>query len=220
MDGNFQHALGEVLKSEGGKVDNPRDLGGRTNHGVTQKVYDNFRRLNGDEPRDVFEMGDGDRDGIYRRYWDAVGGDNLPTGLDYEAFDTAVNMGRRKGEPIGSLAKEFLDRIDRTKPVPEQIEQYRGFRQKFYEGIKGPGGFQTFGKGWTNRNEEVAGRSSEWWANYDRPYPPPQAATVRTAAPTPSSHFHQASAAHAVRSALALGPGTYATTHRHRHSSS
>ncbi len=219
MEGNFQPALDGVLKSEGGKIDNPKDLGGRTNQGVTQRVYDNFRRMNGDEPRDVFDMEPHERDGIYRRYWDAIGGDHLPAGLDYEAFDTAVNMGRKKGEPIGALAKEFLDRVDRTKPVPEQIEQYRGARQRFYEGIKGPGGFQTFGPGWTNRNRDVAEGSVKSWNAYNEPKEIDRSLPqTRSAGPSASGHLKQASAHHAITSALALGPGTYATTHRHKHS--
>jgi lysozyme family protein len=221
MEGMFDLALTHVLQSEGGKVDNPHDPGGRTNAGVTQRVYDDFRRRNGDEPRDVFDMDPSERNGIYRRYWDAIGGDKLPAGLDYEAFDTAVNMGRKKGEPIGTLAKEFLAGVDQTKPVTDQIEQYRAQRQKFYEGIKGPSGFQTFGEGWTNRNVEVANQAKEAWFQNEVPYSPPQAKPAQVAAPADvpaaARHAKGASLHEAVRTALAQGPGTYTTTHRRKH---
>lgn len=39
----FEPALAFVLRWEGGFVDNPADPGGRTNKGITQKVYDAWR---------------------------------------------------------------------------------------------------------------------------------------------------------------------------------
>ena len=44
----------------------------------------------------------------------------------------------------------------------------------------------------------------------------PRPAPVRHAVPA-SNHFRSASVHHAITSALALGPGTYAATHRHSH---
>jgi lysozyme family protein len=43
----FEAALPFVLRWEGGFVDHPNDPGGRTNQGVTQKVYDDWRRRQG-----------------------------------------------------------------------------------------------------------------------------------------------------------------------------
>ncbi len=60
-------------------------------------------------------------------------------------------------------------------------------------------------------------------ANADRRKDEAQAFPTRTpprkaGAVSPAAHFHAASVHHAVRSALALGPGTYGATHRHKHS--
>ena len=43
----FEASLPFVLRWEGGFVDHPNDPGGRTNKGVTQKVYDAWRKRQG-----------------------------------------------------------------------------------------------------------------------------------------------------------------------------
>ena len=48
---NFQKALKLVLAHEGGWSDHPEDPGGATNFGVTQRVYDAFRRNRGNPRR-------------------------------------------------------------------------------------------------------------------------------------------------------------------------
>ena len=40
MRSNFDRALSLTLRYEGGYVNHPKDPGGATNKGVTQKVYD------------------------------------------------------------------------------------------------------------------------------------------------------------------------------------
>ena len=40
MTSDFSEALRLVLAQEGGRVDDPRDPGGRTNRGITQATYD------------------------------------------------------------------------------------------------------------------------------------------------------------------------------------
>ena len=44
MKENYAKCLAQVLKYEGGYVDHPKDPGGPTNKGVTQAVYDNWRK--------------------------------------------------------------------------------------------------------------------------------------------------------------------------------
>ena len=46
MLGDFSKALPRILVYEGGKVDNPRDPGGRTNKGVTQATFNSYLRSN------------------------------------------------------------------------------------------------------------------------------------------------------------------------------
>ena len=93
----FKNSLKYVLVYEGGKVDDPRDPGGRTNQGVTQRVYSAYRSRQGQAPRDVHLMTAVERDMIYRRqYWDAIEGDKLPAGVDLVIFDAAVNSGPKQ----------------------------------------------------------------------------------------------------------------------------
>jgi lysozyme family protein len=94
VTGNFAPSLAHVLASEGGFVDDPRDNGGATNKGVTQSVYDHWRRIHNRDLRSVETIDPNEVEAIYRKqYWDAVSGDNLPSGVDYCTFDYAVNSG-------------------------------------------------------------------------------------------------------------------------------
>jgi lysozyme family protein len=90
----FNQALQFVLRWEGSFVDDPDDPGGRTNRGVTQKVYDDWRSCKGLTRRDVKLLEDAELESIYNgNYWLPPRCDLLPTPLDLVQFDTAVNMG-------------------------------------------------------------------------------------------------------------------------------
>jgi lysozyme family protein len=90
----YEDALKFVLRWEGGFVDHPSDPGGRTNRGVTQKVYDRWRTTQGLEPRDVKVIDEPEVNAIYESgYWLPPRCDLLATPLDLVQFDTAVNMG-------------------------------------------------------------------------------------------------------------------------------
>jgi lysozyme family protein len=87
-------ALRFVLRWEGGFVDHPNDPGGRTNKGVTQKVYDGWRARQGLAQRDVKLIDEAEAHTIYAtHYWVPPRCDRLDTPLDLVQFDTAVNMG-------------------------------------------------------------------------------------------------------------------------------
>lgn len=90
----FEISLAEVLKSEGGYVNDPRDPGGATDHGVTQREYDHFRAEHFMPAQDVRLIGQSEIEAIYRGdYWAPIHGDDLPAGVDYCVFDFAVNSG-------------------------------------------------------------------------------------------------------------------------------
>ena len=90
----FEASLPFVLRWEGGFVDHPTDPGGRTNKGVTQKVYDAWRRRQGLPVRDVKRLEDAELHRIYEAgYWLPPRCDRLARQLDLVHFDTAVNMG-------------------------------------------------------------------------------------------------------------------------------
>lgn len=94
MTTNFAPSLQLLLPHEGGRVDDPRDPGGRTNKGVTQHVYDAYRANKGLQHKDVYNIDQDEVRDIYKnQYWDRAQGDRLPAGLDYAVFDYSVNSG-------------------------------------------------------------------------------------------------------------------------------
>ena len=87
MKENYQTALNNVLRSEGGFVNNPKDPGGMTNLGVTKRTYEQYvghpvdeETMRGLTPETVAPL-------YKQMFWDAVRGDDLPDGLDADASD-------------------------------------------------------------------------------------------------------------------------------------
>jgi lysozyme family protein len=73
MKTDFQLALEFSMRWEGGFVHHPNDPGGRTNKGITQLVYDEYRYRNNYAPQSVARMTDEECRQIYREfYWDKV----------------------------------------------------------------------------------------------------------------------------------------------------
>ena len=100
---SFPLALRIVLKNEGGKVDNPHDPGGRTNKGITNRVYRAWKK---DPTADVFNATDQEITDIYEAwYWKLAGCPFMAEPLATVAFDTAVNVG----------VAEFLKLYERAK---------------------------------------------------------------------------------------------------------
>jgi lysozyme family protein len=109
MKDNFEQCFALLLKHEGGYVNNPKDPGGRTNLGVTQRVYEAYVGHPVDEATmraltpDVVAP-------IYKRdYWDACRCDDLPDGVDYAVFDLAVNSGTRRAAKMLQKAAGVTD---------------------------------------------------------------------------------------------------------------
>lgn len=160
MRASYPRALKCVLVHEGGKVDHPKDPGGRTNQGVIQRVYDGYRRRKGLSPRDVFLMTAKERDEIYRvQYWDAIRGDALPAGIDYVVFDGAVNSGpvqsvkwlqRALGmaRVDGQIGEATLAAVERHPNPAALIGAICDRRMAFLRALKT---WPTFGKGWSTR---------------------------------------------------------------------
>lgn len=160
---NFSGSLLAVLRHEGGKVDDPNDPGGRTAYGVTQAVYDAWRRQQGLAPRDVWSITPSEISAIYRKqYWDAVRGDDLPSGVDYAVFDFAVNSGPARAikflqrevgaAPDGKLGPATLAAVNAADPR-RIVAGLSAARQAYLETLNT---FPRFGKGWTTRVADVA----------------------------------------------------------------
>jgi lysozyme family protein len=158
MRENLDNALKWVLAHEGGYVNHPKDPGGATNMGVTQRVYDGYRARRGLHKQSVRAITADEVAEIYKRqYWDAVKADDLPAGVDYAVFDYAVNSG--PGRAVKDLQREVGATVDgvmgfRTLAAVQQqdpfdlIERLCNRRMRFLRGLRHWG---TFGRGWTAR---------------------------------------------------------------------
>jgi lysozyme family protein len=166
MIGNFIPSLGAVLVHEGGFTNNPRDPGGATNKGVTQRVYDDWRLHEKLAPRSVRHINDYEVGAIYRkRYWDACRCDDLPAGVDYCVFDFAVNSGTNRAARYLQKAAGVLDdgmigpvtiAAVRAEDSVAIIEKVCAARLNFLRQLTI---FDAFGRGWTRRVEEVCTRA-------------------------------------------------------------
>lgn len=86
---NWEDCLAHTKISEGGYVNDPVDPGGETKYGISKRSYPHLdiKALTWKQAADIYR----------RDYWDAVSGDDLPSGLDLVAFDAAVNSGVSRG---------------------------------------------------------------------------------------------------------------------------
>jgi len=112
---DYQTALRQVLVFEGGRVDDPQDPGGRTNHGVTQYVYDAYRRNNRLPARDVWQIPDAEVAAIYQAgYADKVWFDRLPAGVDVgNAWrEPIINTAARQEIDIRALQASVVPRAE------------------------------------------------------------------------------------------------------------
>jgi len=160
MQNNFEQSLALVLQHEGGYVNHPLDPGGRTNLGVTQRVWEQYVGHEVDE-QTMRNLTKELVAPLYRKeYWDAVCGDKLPSGADYLAFDFAVNAGSfrciktiQRALNItadGVIGPVTVKAIQDTN-AEDFINNFSAAKESFYRSLTN---FPTFGKGWLNRVAE------------------------------------------------------------------
>ena len=161
MESNFRSALQHVLQSEGGFVNHPSDPGGMTNLGVTARTWEDWIGHKPSE-KEMRELTPEKVAPLYKRkFWDAIRGDDLPSGVDYCVFDCAVNSGPGRAakflqelvgvKPDGGIGPVTLAAVKAADPT-ELINKYAEKRLQFWQGLPT---FKTFGKGWTRRGNEV-----------------------------------------------------------------
>lgn len=167
MLSNRATALSLILAHEGGKVDHPKDPGGRTNQGITQRVYDGWRTARGMHRQDVWKIGDDEVAAIYNaQYLDLIWYDKLPAGLNYAVADYAVNSGpgraikdlqrtlRALGKNIpadgtmGNLTIAAIREVVGLEGPDRLIQAYIDRRMAFVRSLST---WSTFGTGWTRR---------------------------------------------------------------------
>ena len=166
MQENWDDSFSAVLVHEGGFVNHPKDPGGMTNLGVTKAAWEGYVGKPVDEafmraltPEKV--------NPFYKAmYWDKIKGDQLPAGVDYAAYDLAVNSGvGRAAKFLQTIAGVTADGVLGPKSMgairecdPEQmVEALCDMRLDFLKRLPT---FDTFGKGWLIRVADVKAKAT------------------------------------------------------------
>jgi lysozyme family protein len=158
---SFEECLKHVLAHEGGFVDHPADPGGATNLGCTKAVWEEWcghavdvQAIKDLTPEDVAPL--------YReKYWHKVRGDDLPAGIDYCVFDTAINSGPGRAAkflqeavgatPDGIIGLRTLAAVREADPR-QVIDTYCAARLAWLQELPT---WPTFGRGWGRRVTDV-----------------------------------------------------------------
>lgn len=138
----YEKALVPLLQAEGGFVDDPDDSGGATNFGITQAVYDRYRRSKGLKERSVKVISQEEVSEIYyTNYWIKAKCHKLPDKLDLVHFDSAVNHGVGQAGKLlqgcvgakvdGVIGPKTLLAISKV-PVNKVVIRYVVSRYEFY----------------------------------------------------------------------------------------
>ncbi|NBB07839.1 glycoside hydrolase family 108 protein [Pseudomonas monteilii] len=157
-------ALDLMFGHEGGYVNAKTDRGGPTKYGVTHKTLAAHRGVASVTAEQVKEMTREEATEIYRRsYWTQSGGDLLPKGLDYAAFDFGVGSGpatavRRLQKVLGvredGVVGEQTVAAAKAYPggIAKLIHAYCDERMAYLRSLTNPKtGFPVNGRGWTIR---------------------------------------------------------------------
>ena len=166
MQENWDNCFNMVLQHEGGYVNDPRDPGGRTNLGVTQRAWEAYWNRSSSE-EEMRKLTPNIVKPFYKAmYWDKIRGDDLPAGVDYAAYDLAVNSGvGRASKYLQQIAGVTADGVIAPKSLeaikacdPEQtVQALCDMRLDFLKRLPT---FETFGKGWSRRVAEVKDKAS------------------------------------------------------------
>lgn len=165
MKRSFELVLPHVFNSEGGLSMDRNDRGNwttgvigkgelkGTNHGISAMSFPNV---------DIASLTKEKAESIYKKqYWDAVAGDDLPSGLDYSVFDFAVNSGAPRAvkflqrligaKPDGHVGMKTLAALE-GKDIVAIIETYNAKRLKFMKSLRT---WNLYGNGWERRVNHV-----------------------------------------------------------------
>jgi lysozyme family protein len=167
MQENWEQCFALVLKHEGGFVDHPRDPGGMTNLGVTRKNWEAYLSRDVTEAEMRALTPEIVKPFYKKNYWDKIKGDDLPSGVDYAAYDLAVNSGTGRAAKYlqqiagvtadGVIGPKSLEAIQKCD-AEDTVDEICNMRMDF---LKNLNTFDTFGKGWTIRVNDVKAKATE-----------------------------------------------------------
>ncbi len=160
--GDFDRCVEITLAQEGGFTQSEGDPGGATNFGITLQTLSDWVGHNV-TPEDVRNMTKAQAVEIYRaNYWNPACCGNLPGGVDLMVFDFGVNAGPRTSVKClqravgvtedGSVGPRTLAAVQAVN-ARDLIGTLSQLRLAYYRGLTN---FDRFGRGWTNRTEQVA----------------------------------------------------------------
>nr|WP_314094227.1 glycoside hydrolase family 108 protein [uncultured Shinella sp.] len=162
-------ALELMFGHEGGYVNSKTDRGGPTKYGVTHETLAAHLGVASVKAERVKGMTLAEATAIYQRsYWTQSGGDVLPVGLDYAAFDFGVNSGPTRavkalqtvlaakglyaGKIDGHIGEQTIAAVGAYPGgVRMLIVDYCAERMRFLRSLGGTTGFSANGRGWTIR---------------------------------------------------------------------
>jgi lysozyme family protein len=186
---NFPASLKLVLVHEGGYVNHPADPGGATMKGVTQAVYDAYRRRGGEALRSVRMITNVELQAIYRdQYWRTIHADEMPEGVDYCLFDYAVNSGA--GRAVKDLQRALGCKVDGVVGMgtlsalaaaddARLVNDVCDRRLRFLKSLRT---WKIFGKGWAGRVAGVRASALAMAAGHPTPAPAPVTAAPEAVA--------------------------------------
>lgn len=152
MKENFANCLAVTLVEEGGWSNNPHDPGGATMKGVTQSVYNVYRKAHDKPIQSVRNITAGELEDIYSaEYWVPAGCNALPAGLDMMVFDTAVNSGVGEANRL----RTGLPKVGSTGAL---VIAYGNARLGFMHRLRT---WRFFDRGWTARVKYVQSKALE-----------------------------------------------------------
>jgi lysozyme family protein len=167
MRDNWEDCFKMVLQHEGGFVDHPKDPGGMTNLGVTRSAWQGYLNRDVTEAEMRALTPDVVKPFYKSMYWDKIKGDQLPSGVDYAAYDLAVNSGTGKAAKFlqeiagvtadGVIGPKSLEAIKTCDPE-QTIDALCDMRLDF---LKRLSNFETFGKGWSIRVADVKDKATD-----------------------------------------------------------
>jgi len=167
MNEHFELALSFTRKWEGGFVNHPADPGGKTNFGITQRVFDSWRKSWGLPTLDVRMIGREEVAQIYfHNYWKPARCQQMVKPLAVVHFDTAVNFGVAgaimflqeviSAYPVdgiwGPITQGKFEQ-NNTKLTAQKIIQ--GRKDYRYQRVSQAPSQQVFLQGWLNRDEDL-----------------------------------------------------------------
>lgn len=150
---NFDDAFDRLIGHEGGYSNNPRDPGGETMWGVTERVarahgYTGpMGMLSRERAKNIAKVA----------YWDRIQADKYDGAIGFQVFDAAYNHGienavrflqRAVGVADDGLIGPITLAAIQRMTVTDVLSRFNAERLEFYTKLST---WDTFGKGWARR---------------------------------------------------------------------